>query len=127
MVLTGTFQKSYQRQIDEGIRINSHVKETLLNSKSEFRGPSIKRRIVEGRNEECNVCGERFGSKFMLMKHKEAVHEDLTFPCNKCKQVLKSKSNRLEQIGVSPVGGGIKNLKINKIMIEHTRTHSRTI
>ena len=43
MVLTGTFNKTVDRQIEEGIRIKNHERDTHLNSKSEFKGPSVFR------------------------------------------------------------------------------------
>ena len=52
MILTGTFRKPTERLIDEGIRIKNHDEDTLLNSKSEYHGPSVKRRIIEGKTEK---------------------------------------------------------------------------
>ena len=48
MNITGRFKSAMTRQIDEGIRIQNKPHETLLNSKSEFYGPAVKRKILEG-------------------------------------------------------------------------------
>ena len=49
MKITGRFQTAMSRQIDEGIRIQGKNPETLLNSKNEFYGPAVKRKILEGK------------------------------------------------------------------------------
>ena len=51
MKITGKFKSAMARQIDEGIRIQNRHPNELLNSKSEFYGPAIKRKILEGRNQ----------------------------------------------------------------------------
>ena len=49
MKITGRFKTAMNRQIDEGIRIQGENPETLLNSKNEFYGPAVKRKILEGK------------------------------------------------------------------------------
>ena len=93
MILTGTYRKAYERQIEESIRINKHRTDTILNSKSEFHGPSIRRRVVEGMNEECNICGKKFTTKFRLFKHKEFLHNEMKFPCDQCEEMFSSNVN----------------------------------
>ena len=44
MNITGRFRGALTRQIDEAIRIKDSDPKTLLNSKSEFHGPSVKRK-----------------------------------------------------------------------------------
>ena len=51
MKVTGRFKSAMARQIDEGIRIQNRHPNELLNSKSEFYSPAIKRKILEGRNQ----------------------------------------------------------------------------
>ena len=62
MILTGTFRKPTERIIDEGIRIKNHDKDTLFNSKSEYHGPSVKRRVIEGKTEKLNKCDYKSNS-----------------------------------------------------------------
>ena len=47
MKVTGRFKNAMNRQLDEGIRIQSKPPETLLNSKTEYHGPVIKRKVIE--------------------------------------------------------------------------------
>ena len=49
MKIVGRFKDPMNRQIDEAIRINNREPKTLLNSKSEFHGPSVKRKVLENR------------------------------------------------------------------------------
>ena len=51
MKVTGRFKSAMARQIDEGIRIQNKHPNALLNSKSEFYGPAIRRKVLEGRNQ----------------------------------------------------------------------------
>ena len=46
MKLAGAFTSSLARIINEGIRIKEREPQQLLNSKSEFHGPSVKRRFI---------------------------------------------------------------------------------
>ena len=48
MKTTGRFKSAMNRQIDEGVRIQNKKAEFLLNSKSEFYGPAVKRTVLEG-------------------------------------------------------------------------------
>ena len=48
MKTIGRFKSAMNRQIDEGVRIQNKKPESLLNSKSEFYGPAVKRKIMEG-------------------------------------------------------------------------------
>ena len=43
------FKHPVNRQIDEGIRIQRKHPEILLNSKTEFHGPVVQRKVIEGR------------------------------------------------------------------------------
>ena len=74
MVITGTFQKPIERLIDEGIRIKNHRTETLLNSKSEFHGPSVLRRVLEGNKEKCDRCDYKASDRDKLVNHIMLVH-----------------------------------------------------
>ena len=47
MSLAGTHRNSLSRIINEGIRIKERRPEELLNSKREFHGPSVKRRVLK--------------------------------------------------------------------------------
>ena len=47
MKITGTFKTPISRITNEGIRIKDRDPEQLLNSKSEFYGPSVKRRTFK--------------------------------------------------------------------------------
>ena len=47
MKITGHFSKCITRQLDEGIRIRDKNPKYLLNSKSEFYAPSIKRKVFD--------------------------------------------------------------------------------
>ena len=46
MKLTGSFQTPLQRIINEGVRIKQRNPETLMNSKMEYFGPSVRRKNV---------------------------------------------------------------------------------
>ena len=47
MKIVGTFNDCLSRQINESIRIRNKDQKLLLNSKAEFHGPCIKRKILE--------------------------------------------------------------------------------
>ena len=47
MKIVGKFSSSLSRIIDESRRIRSKPQKDLLNSKSEFHGPVIKRKVYE--------------------------------------------------------------------------------
>ena len=47
MKVTGKFQDCLSRQIDESLRLRNMPQSSLLNSKSEFYGPCIKRKVYE--------------------------------------------------------------------------------
>ena len=47
MKILKKFRNPLSRQIDEGLRIKNKKLETLMNSKAEFHGPSIRRKIFE--------------------------------------------------------------------------------
>ena len=49
MKITGRFKTPMARQLDEAIRIQNEKPDTILNSKSEYHGPAIKRKIIEGK------------------------------------------------------------------------------
>ena len=49
MKIVGKFQKPMNRQIDEALRIKRMNPSCLLNSKSEFHGPAIRRKTLEGK------------------------------------------------------------------------------
>ena len=50
--ITGRFKSAMSRQIDEDIRIQSMKQDCLLNSKNEFFGPAIKKKILEGKTKK---------------------------------------------------------------------------
>ena len=62
------FQKPINCIVNEGIRIKNRNRSTLLNSKNEHYGPSVRRRVVEDLR-ECNLCGSRFKSEYTLKMH----------------------------------------------------------
>ena len=47
MKILKNFRNPLSRQIDEGLRIKNKKLETLMNSKAEFHGSSIRRKIFE--------------------------------------------------------------------------------
>ena len=49
MKVVGRFKTAITRQIDESVRIQNKKPSTLLNSKSEFHGPAVKRKVLEGK------------------------------------------------------------------------------
>ena len=49
MKVVGRFKTAMNRQIDESVRIQRKNKTNLLNSKSEYYGPVIRRRVLEER------------------------------------------------------------------------------
>ena len=50
MRVVGRFKSALSRQIDEGVRIQGKNTKYLLNSKAEFYGPAIKRKVLENEN-----------------------------------------------------------------------------
>ena len=51
MKTVGIFKTAMSRQINEGIRIQSRSSETLINSKSEFYGPVVHRKVLDGKQQ----------------------------------------------------------------------------
>ena len=49
MKVVGRFKNPLNRLIDESVRIQRKNPSSLLNSKSEFHGPAIRRKVLEGR------------------------------------------------------------------------------
>ena len=49
MKVVGRFKDPMSRQIDEAIRINNREPKTLLNSKNEYYGPVIRRKVLENK------------------------------------------------------------------------------
>ena len=47
MKITGRFKKPMIRQLDEAIRIQRKDPKALLNSKKEYYGPAIQRKVLE--------------------------------------------------------------------------------
>ena len=47
MKITGRFKKPMIRQLDEAIRIQRKDPKSLMNSKKEYYGPAIQRKILE--------------------------------------------------------------------------------
>ena len=45
MKVVGRFKDAMSRQIDEAVRINNREPKTLLNSKNEYNGPVIRRKV----------------------------------------------------------------------------------
>ena len=96
MILTGTFNKTTERIIEEGIRIKNHEKETLLNSKSEFHGPSVTRRIAEGKGEECDKCMFKSKYRTTMLNHKKSVHVNTVLHCDQCRTSF-NENDRFQQ------------------------------
>ena len=74
MIKTGTFRKAISRQINEGIRLKNEENHTLLNSKSEFHGPSIGRKALEGRQFKCKWCKYTCKTDICMKAHMRDVH-----------------------------------------------------
>ena len=55
MRVVGRFKTAISRQIDESVRIQSKEPNTLLNSKSEFHGPAVKRKVLERKRRSGNT------------------------------------------------------------------------
>ena len=49
MEIVGRFKTAMNRQINEGIRIQGKDPKTLMNSKTEFYGPAIHKKVLEGK------------------------------------------------------------------------------
>ena len=47
MKIVGKFSSSMNRILDESVRIRNKPQHLLMNSKSEFHGPCIKRKVYE--------------------------------------------------------------------------------
>ena len=65
--VTKSFNKPISRIIDEGLRIKNRDRDTLLNSKSEHYGPSVKRK----KNNFDYGCKEKSKKDNNLKKHKD--------------------------------------------------------
>ena len=76
--------RKINRQIEEAIRSKNHDKETILNLKSEFYGPSMRRRILEGKVEECDKCNFKAEYRTALINHKKSAHENIELHCEQC-------------------------------------------
>ena len=125
MKITRSFKTPISRIIDEGIRINNRDKNTLLNSKSEHFGPSVKRKVLENVTEcpkckyrcrseyslknhlkthttntklSCVKCEDTFSSVSDLQKHNNSVHKDKDFKCNVCQVTLDSLCDLKEHV-----------------------------
>lgn len=95
MKVKGVFNKALRRQISEAISILNKKKEENLNSKSEFNGPSVKRRTIEGLMMFCNKCEYRCKSDIGLKKHKMSMHvtHETQFKCDNCGDDFDSVTN----------------------------------
>ena len=82
--VTNTFKKPLSRIIDEGLRIKNLNKNSLLNSKSEYYGPSIQRKKTYEDQFECEVCKNTVNSKYWLNEHMRNVHSEGKSSCPKC-------------------------------------------
>ena len=91
MTLTNCFKNPISRIINEGIRIKNKDPKTLLNSKSEFYGPSVKRRSAG--TEQCHLCGYNTNNPNNLKVHIFYVHEIEKFKCNVCSVAVNKKNN----------------------------------
>ena len=47
MKIVGRFKTAINRQINEGLRIQRKNPKALLNSKAEFHGPAVKRKVLQ--------------------------------------------------------------------------------
>ena len=83
MKIVKTFTKPISRIINEGIRIKNRDINTLLNTKHEYFGPSVKKRVIEN-SIECDECGYRFGNNAALKSHKYKEHENKKVECDLC-------------------------------------------
>ena len=93
MTIRGIFNRPLRRQISEGVAIQNKKKEENLNSKSEYNGPSVKRRTIEGLTKFCYLCNYRCKSDIGLIKHKRTMHVTNHIQCDQCDSILNSKDN----------------------------------
>ena len=63
MKMTGKFKKLLNRQINEAMRILEADPNSLLNSKKEYCGPAIKRRVIEKTKYKCIECKNIYNEK----------------------------------------------------------------
>ena len=89
MKLVKTFKDPLSRIINEGIRIKNKERSSLLNSKSEHYGPSVKRKVIENLK-ECERCDKRFNSEQGLQKHIKTHHDIQIFKCDQCETSFKT-------------------------------------
>ena len=90
MELTGTFRKVTSRLINEGVRIKNRDRNSLLNSKSAFYGPAVKRKTYEKSSYKCHKCQNSFTFKDQLENHKKD-HESQPYGCQRCDKTFISK------------------------------------
>ena len=73
--VTKSFTRPLPRIINEGLRIKNSEKGSLLNSKNEYFGPAVKRKVVENQL-ECEECGNKVNNNYNLRKHKRSHHKN---------------------------------------------------
>ena len=91
MAMTSSFKKPISRIINEGVRIKNKPKNTILNSKSEHFGPSIKRKTIDNEPKNCDECDSKHHSKWKLEKHKEEEHSRKINNCQQCDSKTEEK------------------------------------
>ena len=91
MVMTNPFKTPLSRIINEGIRIKNREKNSLLNSKAEHYGSSVKRRGTELVQNKCNQCNFKTTSKKLLGNHRKQHHENIPVACKKHEENVKRK------------------------------------
>ena len=128
MKITGKFSSPLRRQIFEGVSIKNQSQDENLNSKSEFHGPSVIRRTVEGQNFKCNLCQYSCRSENNLKTHKKMKHEASLYKCDQCNIVLTLPSDLRNHMRTTHVANNlncdlcddshesVENLKNHKII-----------
>ena len=128
MKITGKFSSPLRRQIFEGVSIKNQSQDENLNSKSEFHGPSVIRRTVEGQNFNCNLCQYSCRSENNLKTHKKMKHEASLYKCDQCNIVLTLPSDLRNHMRTTHVANNlncdlcddshesVENLKNHKII-----------
>ena len=91
MKMTKSFNRPISRIINEGIRIKNRDEETLLNSKNEHFGPSIKRKMFEN-TWKCDKCHYTFDEKEKLQVHMKHNLIESTVDCDICSGKFKNET-----------------------------------
>ena len=97
MVKTGSFKTAVSRQINEGIRIKNRDNKTLLNSKAEFHGPSVGRKVIDD-TYKCNKCTWKFKTIHNLRYHMEVQHS--LYKCKECGEMCTDRKGLKKHMNI---------------------------